>query len=142
MPTIALDDEELAAVTAAVRRTIREDKFPMSPRLDPLKAALSKLDPQPPRPAIERPPLPEAPHAQPWRQAGPAMIADDLRAKLFEDRVTPGDWRVERIDEDGSCEVAIFSGPGAYERAVRYADRQYGQFDEISLAPYRRGGLP
>ena len=58
--------------------------------------------------------------------------------KLFEDRAVPGDWRVERIAEDGACEVAIFSGPDAYQRAVRYADRQYGQFDEIMLAPYPR----
>lgn len=49
---------------------------------------------------------------------------DDLRAKVFEDRETPGDWRVEREDEDGSIEVAIFSGPNARERALRYADRQ------------------
>jgi hypothetical protein len=26
------------------------------------------------------------------------------------------------------CEVAIFSGPNARERAIRYADRQYGKF--------------
>ena len=65
-----------------------------------------------------------------------SVSPDHLRAKLFEDRVTPGDWRVEREDEDGSVEVAIFSGPNARERAVRYADRQYGVYDEISLAPY------
>ena len=57
MPTVDLSDDELAAVIAALRRTIREDKFPMSPRLDPLKAALAKLDPAMPRPA-PKPPLP------------------------------------------------------------------------------------
>jgi hypothetical protein len=31
---------------------------------------------------------------------------------------------------------AIFSGPNAHERALRYADRQYGNFEEIGLAPY------
>jgi hypothetical protein len=60
-------------------------------------------------------------------------MTDDFRAKLFQDRVTPGDWRVERFDEDGACEVAIFSGTDAYQRAVLYADRLYGQFEEITL---------
>ena len=59
------------------------------------------------------------------------------RAKVFEDRLTRGDWRVEREDEDGSIEVAIFSGPNARQRMLRYADRQYGDFEEIVLAPYR-----
>ena len=45
MPKLDLTDEELAAVTAAVRKTLAEDKFPFAPRLAPLKAALAKLDP-------------------------------------------------------------------------------------------------
>jgi hypothetical protein len=45
-------------------------------------------------------------------------------AKVFEDRENAGDWRVEWIDDDGSIEVAIFSGPRARERAIRYADRK------------------
>ena len=36
MPTIDLTDDELAAVTAAIRRLIYEDRFPHAPRLDPL----------------------------------------------------------------------------------------------------------
>ena len=64
-----LTDEDLAAVIAAVRRTIREDKFPMSPRLDPLKAALAKLDPASvPKRATLKPPL-TALTAKPTRQA-------------------------------------------------------------------------
>jgi hypothetical protein len=59
-------------------------------------------------------------------------------AKVFEDRESTGDWRVERIDDDGGCEVAIFAGPHAKERAIRYANHQYGNFEEITLAPYRR----
>jgi hypothetical protein len=58
-------------------------------------------------------------------------------AKLFEDRAVPGTWRVERLDEDGACELAIFSGTDAYRRAVLCADRLYGGFDEVSM-PYRR----
>ena len=57
-------------------------------------------------------------------------------AKVFEDRVIPGDWRVEWIDDDGGIEVAIFAGPNARERARRYADFQYRVFEEVSLALY------
>ena len=38
MPTIDLTDDELAAVTAAIRRLIDEDRFPHAPR-----SALAKL---------------------------------------------------------------------------------------------------
>ena len=34
-------------------------------------------------------------------------------AKVFEDRENAGDWRVEKIDDDGGCEVKIFRGPRA-----------------------------
>jgi hypothetical protein len=44
MPTIDLTDDELAAVKAAIRRAVEEDKFPRAPRLDPLRSALAKLD--------------------------------------------------------------------------------------------------
>jgi hypothetical protein len=47
MPTIDLTNEEHAALTAAIRRLIDEDKFPHAPRLDPLPSALAKLDPPP-----------------------------------------------------------------------------------------------
>jgi hypothetical protein len=42
VPTIDLPDDELAAVIAAIRRAIEDDKFPHAPRLDPLKAALER----------------------------------------------------------------------------------------------------
>ena len=45
MPTIDLTDEELATVTAAIRRLIEVDKFPRAPRVDRLRSALAKLDP-------------------------------------------------------------------------------------------------
>jgi hypothetical protein len=44
MPTIDLPDDELAAVTAAIRRVIEGDPYPHAPRLDPLRAALERLD--------------------------------------------------------------------------------------------------
>jgi hypothetical protein len=44
VPTIDLPADELAAVIAAIRRAIEDDKFPHAPRLDPLRAALARLD--------------------------------------------------------------------------------------------------
>jgi hypothetical protein len=44
MPAISLTDDELAAVTAALRSLIEDDKYPHAPRLDPLRAALARLD--------------------------------------------------------------------------------------------------
>src|SRR3954471_23837545 len=64
--------------------------------------------------------------------------ADDLRAKVFRDREHSGDWRVEKMDDDGGIELALFSGSDARQRAISYADRVYGEFDEIELHPYRR----
>jgi hypothetical protein len=60
----------------------------------------------------------------------------DLRAKVFEDRVKPGDWHVEKMGADGVVEVAVFGGPNARERALRYAAWEYGEFDEIEPEPY------
>jgi hypothetical protein len=56
-------------------------------------------------------------------------------AQVFEDRVCPGEWRVEWVDDDGGIEVAIFAGPKARERALRYADQQYERFEEVSFDP-------
>jgi hypothetical protein len=55
-------------------------------------------------------------------------------AQVFEDR-RRGAWRVEGIADDGEFEVAIFGGPDARERALRYADREYGRFEEVRLDP-------
>ena len=68
---------------------------------------------------------------------------EDFRAKLFRDCVHTGDWRVEKLDDDGeSIEVAIFSGGDARERAIRYAEPEHGAFDEIELEPYVRSHEP
>jgi hypothetical protein len=64
------------------------------------------------------------------------MTDDYLQAKIFQDRATPADWCVECEDEHGRMEVAIFGGPNARERAIRYADRHYGDFAEINSAGY------
>jgi hypothetical protein len=64
---------------------------------------------------------------------------EDFRAKVFRDREHTGDWRVEKLLDDGeSSEVAILSGGDERQRAIRYADREYGTFDEIELEPYQR----
>jgi hypothetical protein len=56
VPIINLTADELAAVTAAIRRAIEDDRYPHAPRLDPLRAALGKFE------AIPEPtPLPKAP---------------------------------------------------------------------------------
>ena len=44
VPTIELTADELAAVTAAIRRAIEDDKDPHAPRLHPLRAALARLE--------------------------------------------------------------------------------------------------
>jgi hypothetical protein len=59
--TIELTDDEHAAVTAAIRRLIQDDKFQHAPRLDPLRSALAKLEPaaksaKPPISPKRRPP--------------------------------------------------------------------------------------
>ena len=48
----------------------------------------------------------------------------------------PGEWRVEWYDDDHNLsEVAIFSGRNARERAIRYAERQYGDYEEVRFDP-------
>ncbi len=55
MPTIDLADDELAAVTEAIRRAIEDDRFPRASRLDPLRSTLAKLEPAP-APHLKAPP--------------------------------------------------------------------------------------
>ena len=52
-------------------------------------------------------------------------------AYLFEDRQTPGDWHVQWTDDQGGGEMAIFSGPRAHERAIMFAKRCYGGYEEV-----------
>jgi hypothetical protein len=56
VPTIDLPAGELAAVAAAIRSVIEDDRFPHAPRLDPLRAALARLDA-----ALALEPAPSAP---------------------------------------------------------------------------------
>ena len=47
-----------------------------------------------------------------------------MRIEVTEDKISPGDWRVEIFDTggDGECFVAIFVGSSAMERAQEYAN--------------------
>jgi hypothetical protein len=60
---------------------------------------------------------------------------DIAPAQVFEDRMYAGEWRVQWFNDDGDCEVAIFSGHKARERAIQYAERQYGIFEELRFDP-------
>ena len=63
------------------------------------------------------------------------------RAKVFEDSQYPGDWRVQWFDDHGGGELAIFSGLNARERAIIFADRCYGDYEEACLDPCPAEGI-
>ena len=44
MPKIDLPDDELAAAIAAIKDVLASDRYPHAPRLDPLRAALARLE--------------------------------------------------------------------------------------------------
>src|ERR1041384_2561188 len=75
------------------------------------------------------------PHRRP-DQGGPT--AADLRAHVFEDRIKAGDWRGEKMDDDGGYEgVSVFTGPNARQEAVRYAAEKYdGDIEIVRHLPY------
>jgi hypothetical protein len=55
--------------------------------------------------------------------------------KVFEDRVVPGQWRVEYFDDDGGCYVAISA---AEQRARDYGDALIeGVLTPVSVIPNR-----
>ena len=79
LPTIDLTDDELAAVTEAIRRTIEDDRFPHAPRLDPLRAALGKFD------AASEPTPQRRPH-QPKPRSG---CGDNRRCSMGDTGILP-----------------------------------------------------
>jgi hypothetical protein len=52
--TLDLTDEEAAALAKHLRQAIDYARYPLAPRLDPLKSVLAK--PEPPKPRYEPPP--------------------------------------------------------------------------------------
>ena len=57
-----LSDEETAALTRLLANTIDADRYPLSPRIQTLKAILGKIRPEP-----VREPLPPRKHYEPPR---------------------------------------------------------------------------
>jgi hypothetical protein len=87
MPTIDLSDDEHAAVTAAVRSTIYQDRFPRSPRMAPLKSALAKLNPASvPKPRPTPAPLRGGARAQQRRPGEPKILDKTLSIGTQVDR--------------------------------------------------------
>ena len=72
-------------------------------------------------------------------EEGKVQSKDYLCAKVFADRASHRDWRVEFVDVGGQMEVTIFSGPNSRERAINYASREYGEFEETHSAPHLGG---
>jgi hypothetical protein len=87
VPTIDLPDDELAAVAVAIRGVIEGDRYPHAPRLDPLRAALARLD------AATKPtPEPKTPP--------PAKADKRARsAKATEPKISPG-FKLGRLPPD------------------------------------------
>jgi len=59
---LELSDEEAAALTAELKHTTSEDRYPLSPRIRTLQAILDKLEPPP-----ARKPQPPPKHYEPPR---------------------------------------------------------------------------
>jgi hypothetical protein len=51
-------------------------------------------------------------------------------AQLISDDEIPSAVRVEWFDDDGGCELAIFDGPRARQRAAAFAASFYGRHDD------------
>jgi hypothetical protein len=60
--TLDLSDEETAALARLLTTTIDDDRYPLSPRVQALKAILAKIRPEP-----VRQPLPPLKHYEPPR---------------------------------------------------------------------------
>jgi hypothetical protein len=56
MKNLDLTDDEAGALTSALDAIVRNDRYPLSPRIQMLRAILAKLRPEPARPAAAPPP--------------------------------------------------------------------------------------
>jgi hypothetical protein len=59
--TLDLHEDETAALIRLLRDAIDRDRYPLSPRIQTLRAILGKLKPEPARPAASPPPRIYAP---------------------------------------------------------------------------------
>jgi len=73
---LSLTDDEKLALAALLKRTIEDDRYPLSPRLRPLKAILTRLEP--PRAVAE--PYPAPPRRSP---SGPGHDHINLPSAAF-----------------------------------------------------------
>ena len=68
---LELSDTEAEALARELHGTINYARYPLSPRIQTLRAILSKLDPQPPRPAASpEPRVYEPPSRGRYRRRG------------------------------------------------------------------------
>lgn len=60
-----------------------------------------------------------------------------MKASVYEQSVSAGEWAVEYIpgDDDGTCDKAVFFGPRAREQAHRWAKAEYGEYDTLAISP-------
>ena len=61
--TLDLSDSEADALAKLLRRTIDDDRYPFSPRIQTLKAILSKIRPEPAREPVPPPKVYAPPRA-------------------------------------------------------------------------------
>jgi hypothetical protein len=54
---------------------------------------------------------------------------------LLRDKISPDDYRVQTFDDDGGCEVAIFSEPRARARGGIFARAFYGCYRVVEALP-------
>ena len=77
--TLDLSDLETDALARLLRRAIDDDRYPLSPRIQVLRALLNKIRPEP-----ERPPLPPPKmHAPPRVGAKRRRVCDRNAQKLL-----------------------------------------------------------
>ena len=148
VPTIDLPADELAAVTAAIRRVIEGDRYPHAPRLDPLRAAPARLDAAAPgaNPALEGPRRrpkatsgrgdnPTGLDPNTWRSAPalePSKGEQDERYDERTDRVLDGDVsgvRLEPREKRGKAtrwNEPVHGGNGKEQDTKKSGDQRQG----------------
>jgi hypothetical protein len=80
---LGLTDEETAALTRLLTNTINDDRYPLSLRIQTLKAILNKIRPEP-----TRQPAPPLRHYDPPRAGGASLPASGAMGGLSRGRST------------------------------------------------------
>jgi hypothetical protein len=71
-----LTDNENSALTALLKRTIADDRYPLSPRIGQLRGILAKLEPPKPAPALCHAPALRTATGPRLRSDGPRLAAE------------------------------------------------------------------